>query len=506
MGLVTVQIQGADGTLSDVVLDAVGDRLYPIYKMSFGALGVDGNVVSVTNPMPVTAASLPLPAGASTSALQMTADYDTGAGEDSRRATGLVLAEDGGGKLVGSANPMPVDIGFRDTPAIDAFNRLRVAEPTTLFDSKQIFDSQPLFWNDVQTAGGGTGSAYRTNEASTRLSVSGTTIGTRVRQTFRRFNYQPGKSQAITMTGVLGNGSAGITQRVGLFDGSNGLFFNCEDGVWKVSKRSFVTGSAVDTNAAQSSWNLDTMDGNGVSGITLDFDNSQIFCIDFEWLGVGRIRFGFIVDGMLVYCHEFLFSNAIATVYMSTPNLPLRYEISNDGTGQAASIDHLCSTVTSEGGAQDTGILRYKSTEGTHVDANVANTVYALVGIRLKSGSLAASVKLADFSVMAETKDDFEWNIIFNPTVAGTFTYSDETNSAVQTATGATANTVSGGVIMGGGFVDSTKDGGGVFGKLENALLLGSTIGGVPDEIVLTVRPHTADADVQGSLTWRELS
>ena len=108
MGLVTVQIQGADGTISNVVLDDVGGNLYPIYKLSFGALGNAGNVVSIVNPLPVTAAALPLPAGASTSALQMTDDYDTGPEVDTRRAAGLVLAEDGGGVLVGSANPMPI--------------------------------------------------------------------------------------------------------------------------------------------------------------------------------------------------------------------------------------------------------------------------------------------------------------------------------------------------------------------------------------------------------------
>lgn len=41
----------------------------------------------------------------------------------------------------------------------------------------------------------------------------------RVRQTFKRFNYQPGKSQLIIRTEILGVSNTGITKRLGLFDG-----------------------------------------------------------------------------------------------------------------------------------------------------------------------------------------------------------------------------------------------------------------------------------------------
>ena len=96
--------------------------------------------------------------------------------------------------------------------------------------------------------------------------------------------------------------------------------------------------------------------------------------------------------------------------------------------------------------------------------------------------------------------------VILVPTVAGTLTFANETNSAIMTATGALANTITGGTKITGGFGASTKDGGTEKGALMNALRLGSTIGGVVDEIVLCVRPLSANANIQGSLTWRELS
>jgi len=344
------------------------------------------------------------------------------------------------------------------------------------------------------------------------MSVSATTAGTRVRQTFMRFNYQPGKSQLIMITGVLGAGGTGLTQCLGYFDEDNGLFFCCDEGVLNVVRRTSVTGSPVDTSVAQSAWNLDKMDGTGASGITLDFTKTQIFIIDFEWLGVGRVRMGLVHNGHIIYCHESLNSNNLDEVYMSTPNLPLRYEISNDGTGAADSLKQICGTVISEGGSQELGILRYKSTAGTHIDADTENIVYAIMGIRLKSTHLDAAVKIKRLAVQIQTgSENGEWTLLFNPTVASTFTYSDETSSAVQIATGATANTVTGGTAMDGGFAQSSTGGGGSGGAtevVENAILLGSKIDGTPDEFVLCWRPigATAAHDIEGSMHWREFS
>lgn len=416
---------------------------------------------------------------------------------------------------------MPIDkypvgttpISVADTSNIDAFGRLRISEPRTVFDSRQLFDSSPLFWDDQEVSGTGTTSTYSTNSSSTVMGVAGATAGKRVRQTFMRFNYQPGKSQLVFMTGVLrktGSGT-GITQALGAFDDNNGVFFRDNEGTVEAVIRSFTTGSAVDNAVAQSNWNIDTMDGNGQTGINLDFTKAQIFFFDFEWLGVGRVRMGFVIDGILHYCHQFLHANNLSDVYMSTPNLPLRFSIENDGTGVASTIQHICSTVISEGGVLETGAVRYASTEGTHVDADVANTIYAIVGIRLKSDAFDCNIRIETVSVINATSDDFEWLIILNPTIAGAFTYSDVNNSCVQSAVGATANTVTGGTILLGGF----QTGGGpavsggaisVSDALDNSIRLGATIDGTPDEIVLCARPLSAGADIDGSMAWRELS
>jgi len=393
-----------------------------------------------------------------------------------------------------------------DSAATDAFGRLRVSEPVTIFDSKQIFDTQPLVWDDAEQSGAGTATAYDNDRASTILTVADETAGNRIRQTFQRFNYQPGKSQQVLMTGIMGTGVAGITTRIGAYDAENGLFFEQDGVTLNVVTRSFVTGSAVDVAVAQADWNMDKMDGTGASGRTLDMSMAQIFCIDYEWLGVGRVRFGFYISGKVIYCHEIENANSKTSVYMSSPNLPLRYEIDNDATGPEHDLEHICGTVVSEGGQQAIGLPRYASTDGTHVDANVIETIYAVVGLRLKAANLACRVDMTEVAMLAETNASFEWILKLNPTVAGTFTYSDlDANACVQVARGALANTVTSGTDLAGGWSSQfgTRS---IQTALESsAIKLGSAIDGTRDEIVLCVRPLAVNLDIQGSLGFREI-
>jgi len=393
-----------------------------------------------------------------------------------------------------------------DSPSIDAFARWRVSNPVTLFDSKQLHDNQPFLFDDSETSGTGTSSSHSANEAATTISVGATTAGTRVRQSFQRFNCQPGKSQLILVTFGEFDTATGITKRVGYFDGENGLFFESDEGTVRVVRRTFTSGSAVDNAVDQTGgtpWNLDTMDDNGPSGVNLDFTKTQIGIIDFEWLGVGRVRMGFVVDGVPVYCHQFTNANDLTLVYMSTPNLPIRYEISNDGTGAADDFVQICSSVQSEGGQEDIGALRHAF--GAGVSSLSSGTTYAMIGIRLQSAKLDGVVKLVKSSLLATTANDqCRWSLILNPTVAGTFTYANETDSLVQTvASTSNTNTITGGTYLDGGFFTTSLPTSNI---LENAIKLGADIAGTQDEMVVSVTPITNNITVHAALTWREIS
>jgi hypothetical protein len=390
---------------------------------------------------------------------------------------------------------------FSDTGAIDAFGRLRVSNPTTLFDSKQVFDNQALFWDDEEVSGGSTTTTHNANQASTTIAVGASTAGNRVRQTFQRFNYQPGKSQLVLLTGVFGAGATGITKSIGYFDDDNGLFFELAETTLNVVRRTKTSGSVVDNKVAQSSWNIDTMDGNGPSGITLDLTKTQIMLIDFEWLGVGRVRMGWVIDGMIYYCHEFKNANNLTTVYMSTPNLPLRYEIDNDGSGGASSLVHICSSVMSEGGLEKLGVLRHA--DSGSIGSLKAGSLYGGVGIRLSSSGLGTNVLLENLSLLSSTANDqAHWEIILNPAVAsGTWGYSGLSNSPVQVALG-NGVLMSGGTVLDGGYFTTSLP---ITTTTPNALRLGAKRDGTVDTLVLTIKPITNNITAEASLTWREL-
>lgn len=387
----------------------------------------------------------------------------------------------------------------------DAFARLRISSPETIFDSKQLGDKQPLFWDDQVISGSGGASTYNTNQASTTLST-GTGAVLRARQTFRRFNYQPGKSQLFIQTGIFGAAATGIKRKIGLFDANNGLIFDQQADGMGVTIRTNTSGSPVDTRVLQANWNIDKMDGTGNSGITLDFTKCQIVFADFEWLGVGRVRFGFFVDGEPFYCHEVLNANNTTLVYMSVPNLPLRYEIQNDGTGAASTLTHICSTVISEGGLKDTGFPFSVDREGTAlVTANNAS-IYPLLGIRLKSGYLASYIKLLDFSITCTSTAAYDYMILLNPTIVGTaLTWSDLGNSSAQIMnTSTNGTTVTGGTKLFSKTAQQTNDGsqGGI---LNTDFALGSTIAGVSDIALLCVRRLTGTSETfYGSLNFKD--
>lgn len=418
------------------------------------------------------------------------------------------------------AKTQDVNVGTFDGPAVDAFGRWRVSNPHTIFASKLInADAQPLFWDEDLISGTMATSGPTAAKPFIDWTSTNITAGKRTRQTFRRFNYQPGKSQMILMTGVLELASGvktGCERRIGLFDDDNGAFFESDAGIIGITTRTNDSGSPVDITVAQASWNLDNLDGDGdagnPSGVLANWSKAQIFVIDFQWLSIGRVRFGIEIGGSVVYVHEVLTANADTIPWCSTPNLPLRYEIITTTSSGVCSMRLICATVVSEGGEEDIGVTRHKSTGGAAVTCTTDNTIYAIVGIRLKAAYLGATVRALEAALQIQTPSDSgEWILMWNPTIAGAFTYSDLANSAVQTAVGVTANTVTDGTEVDGGFLESTSGGGGSGSHnaaLDSSLLLGADIANVPDELVLCFRTNagTASPEVEGSLTWRELS
>lgn len=321
--------------------------------------------------------------------------------------------------------------------ALDAFGRLRVSNPLTLFDSSHRYKDNGL-WNTLTATGGA--AAFSANQGLVELSVT-TTSGSKVyRETTKVFPYLPGKSLLVMTTFVMSSAKANLRQRLGYYGDQNGMFLELDGTggtVLSFVERSYVSGSVVDTKINQSSWNYDKMDGTGPSKMTLDITKAQILWMDIEWLGLGTVRMGFVIDGKFILCHQFHHANLITSTYITTASLPLRYEIENTGTTSGSSIlKQICSTVISEGGYELRGLQQAVSIPITAArTTSTAGTYYPIISIRLKASPnfLDAIVILTALSLLGTGNGvNYNWKVIASgTTTAGTWV-SAGSDSAVE--------------------------------------------------------------------------
>ena len=393
---------------------------------------------------------------------------------------------------------------------LDAFGRLRVSEPFTLFDSQNRYAEDDQF--SSSTSGAGSSVTFATNESSVNMNVGTVSGGKTVRQTFRRMPYQPGKSLLILTTFCMNVAKANLRQRIGYFDENNGIYLE-KNGTSEPSfvVRTNTSGSPVNTNSAsQSSWNGDKLDGTGPSGYTLNLETVQIFWSDIEWLGVGNVRCGFVINGQFIICHTFQCANQTGKtkVYMETAILPVRYEIENtDTTASSSTLKQICSTVISEGGYQQTvqdTIARRTSVLGT-----ISTTFLPLVSIRLKSTSAGAVVLLNRIIVLPTTNQSYEVCIMKNSTLTGASWTSLSSN--VEYDVNATAMTTSVDGIYQNDYVTSSAQGRAILAAPTGynfAFQLGTSLAGVSDTFTLGIRviSGATTGDAVGSISFYDLT
>lgn len=383
----------------------------------------------------------------------------------------------------------------------DAFGRSRISSPFTVFDSQNRYADSGDF--DTATATGGT-STFNSNTASMDLEVTTTSGSEVVRESYRVFPYQPGKSLLIMATFVMSTAKTNLRQRVGYFSTENGIYVEQKDTTTYMVKRSYVTGSVVNTEVAQANWNGDKLDGTGASGVTLDMSKSQIFWCDLEWLGVGSVRCGFVIDGQLIVCHTFDNANVNANVYMSTATLPVRYEITNtDTTSSNSTLKQICSTVISEGGYERKAALTVVRMTS---DKSVSTSFAPLISIRLASGRLDAVILPAMYVALPTSNANYEIALIKNPTLTGdSFAASPSANAEFDTA----ATALSGGTIVSTTFLGASNQS---RATLEGEtgynfdLQLGRTISGTSDVLTLAARSLSGTQNIIGALEFYDLT
>lgn len=403
--------------------------------------------------------------------------------------------------------------GVAGTGAVagDAFGRMRISQPLTLFDSSHRYKDNNLW--DSLIVGTGSTVGFATTQGLVNIGIGTTSGDSVIRETTKVFSYQPGKSLLILTTFVPATPKENLRQRVGYFGADNGMYFEINGTTAYFVERSLSTGT--ETRVAQENWNVDKLDGTGPSGITLDKTKAQILWMDIEWLGLGTVRMGFVINGVMLHCHSFHHANLIQSTYITTASLPLRYEIANTGiTTSSSALKQVCSTVISEGGYELRGLQQAVGTPITSPYVlSAAGTFYPVISIRLKSSPdrLDAIVILTALSLMGVNNGiSYNWQVRASGTTTGGSWTSAGSDSAVEYKLNGTG--ITGGRILASGFFNSANQGSPNVDILKEALfkfqLERNGLTGTPYELTLVIAasPVSSSEEVYAAMDWEEIS
>lgn len=382
--------------------------------------------------------------------------------------------------------------------ARDPFARSRISAPFGIFDSKQLYVKDQILM--IESLSGGATSTYVTNDASVRLTLPVTNGASAIRQSKVNIPYQPGRSTLSYLTGVMGAPKANVRQRWGLFDTNDGVFWEQTTSGLSVVRRTSVSGSPVDNVVPQASWNLDTLDGLGPSGLTLDPSMMNLYVIDLAWLGVGGARLGVLFDGHLIYCHKFETANQLTTVFIKTPALPIRYEIVNTGTAASdTSLLQTCCAAFSEGGLDPIG-FPVVATNGVATRTIGAGVTVPMVATRLRSGFHKGFLIPLEISAAVLTPDDLYYELI----VGGTLTGGAWVDAGIGSEVNVSATSLSGGLVVQAGYLSENA---GSATEISRGRIgaTGDQFTGLADIITLTLASISTAADAGATLTLQEV-
>ena len=390
---------------------------------------------------------------------------------------------------------------------LDAFGRLRVSEPYTLFDSQNLYIDGDQFSNITANSGTVT---YVANESSFNLAVTTASGSSVIRQSKTTQAYQPGKSLLTLNTFAMATLTANCRQRVGYFTANNGVYFEADGTDLYLVIRSSTTGAVVEERIAQANWNVNSLSnsvGTNPSGISLDPTLVQIFWNDIEWLGVGTVRAGFVINGEFIVCHRFNHANQAGNtkVYMTTATLNPRYEITNTGTVPSAlTMKQICSTVISEGGYNPTTKINYVPTAIAPTRISTGNVFTSLASIRLNPAYPDAVVTPSQIDLLLVDVQYGAFQLVLNASnIVANTSWANATGSVVQY--NSSALQIGDGTVIYSGLT-SSRDTVTISEDLKRRLQLSRTANGTPDILTLCVAYQSNNADLLWKFGWEEVT
>jgi len=409
----------------------------------------------------------------------------------------------------------------------DAFDRLRVSKPKTLYEIHHTFSKEPRLIDEFLSGSGA--SAHSATGAYVAMTTSSGVAGKVIRQSYEYIPYQPGKSKLMLFTGILemAGGVADSISRMGCFDAStdkssvagtgNGHFFELNGTTMNVVERL----NNVDTTIAQASWNVDAFDGSGPSGFTISgaaWGKSRIFAVDQEWLGVGVVRMGLFINGAFKEGHRFNHSGvgtpsstAITAPYTKMAKLPIRYEIvSTADTVADSEMRMMCSTVLSEGGFEPVGRI-FAFSGHTEITVDSASVFEPLFSLRLvetepsnRASIILKNIHLINISGASKYAHFHLFLLDASSKITGG-SWVNPNESVGEYNSTATAVNTSGAISVGSGYIEIKTSEEFPYENYLNSPIINSAIDGTSKVLCIAAVKLGANVGMYGGMEWIEV-
>lgn len=422
------------------------------------------------------------------------------------------------GILVGWANAASSGDSSTGTGPTDTLSRLRTSNPYSLFDAKFRYDIKPDLF--LVKKGLGTETAvFQSMDCCVDLTVPITDEAKVVYQTKRYITYETGKSLVALISAQFRTTAvvAGNVCKIGYFDDSadksdsagtcgSGVFVMLDaTGVVSVVKRTAdESGVQTDSAVAQTNWNMDVMNGTGISGLTLTKTGVNIWVFDMENNNGGRIRIGVVVGGSVHYVHQFEGAGSSSHPNLFSPSLPIRLEMENTAEIAATQKMKLFSCcVSSEGGYEPT-VATFSAGTGPDVIKYLTShsDCVPLMSMKIDTAKIRSSIMPKKVTIVNTNTGVAFFKIAMNGTTNDATYTAVNANSVAKVATDGTAYTDDSGSTIVSGYVGPNQI---ITLDVPKEMFLSSNLAGTASDILTVYARHVkGSSDLSASLEWEE--
>jgi hypothetical protein len=327
------------------------------------------------------------------------------------------------------------DLSVSIEKPLTAFGELRTAEMSPVLQITHPYELNLDLISTASTTGSGS-VVHNTGTTMIEVNSGAATSSAGIANTRKLVKYRNGQGLLVRYTALFDTAVSGNNQLAGWGDSEDGFFFGYSGTTFGIIRRNSVSG---DEFIAQSSWNIDTMDGSSnssnPSSQSLEPTNGNVYQIQIQWLGFGAINFFIEASktGQFEPVHQIKYANSNTSVSVVNPTYPLTIESTNTTNSTNVTIQNASLASFNEGEVKYTGPNKaFGNAKATTTDT----VVFSLQNPTTYKGKTNRSrIKIESLNVYTDqgNANPVNFTLQLDPTLASTSFTSFGNYTAIET-------------------------------------------------------------------------